>query len=647
MNELIKCSHLEKSYQDVSVLKNFNYTFGSKGLYVLFGNSGTGKTTFINILLGLTNFEKGTIYFNGKQYINMVHYEDIAKYISYISQDSYFVDYLSVYDNIKVCSPNSSNNEIEKVLQQVQLENKKNIYPNKLSGGERQRLAIAQLLLKKKKILILDEPTSSLDHKNRDLFFQIINALKEKVLIICCTHDQKIFEYADSIINFNSLENYNQIEKNNDKNTNHQIIVDEVQQIKGSILLKYILKKDKYKNREKKSAFFLILVFLISLLLCFICFGYKEKLLQSLINRYSVNMVKVFCSIEEENYCDNILQKYNSTYKIYNYAENIPSVEDEVVDGSSSAIYFDPTLLTLPSEKQRFKISDSILYGKYFEQPNQVMLGYKLAFSISEEPEKLIGTELEIALPDGNENFIITGIFNEFSPSEINYLKSVYNDLAFDSYMYINSDYVSKYLYDEQLGFNEEGDLKSTVLTVYFDNTKDLYKFYKDYVNKDPRISGISANDFINGFVEYEQDIELAKMIFYPLVICVTAVSVLFYFQIQKIELIYNKHISAVYQYYGFTTKQIEYANILYSLINILKKYMISIVLAILVSNLVNMVIEYHNILEFKLFMIDYKVIILMLLSLSIFSVFLSLVNQKKVQVKGWFNVLKERSDLL
>lgn len=643
--KLLECKSLCKSYGDNRVLENFNYAFENTGLYVLFGESGSGKTTLINILMGLVKFQKGTIIFNRKEYKQQMNYEDIAPFTSYISQDAYFVDYLTVEDNIELCCPKISKKKIEQTLKELSLEHKKDSFPEQLSGGERQRVAIAQMLLQNNRILILDEPTSALDNESRDMFFQIINKIKKKVLIICCTHDEKIFEYADEIIDFNNLQKY----KNQQfKNTELQKIETKKDNAKWTYLLKFMLKKFKYKRRERKSSVFLIIVLVISLLMCYACSNYKEKLLKSLLRDYSVNAVKVYCSIEEEDYCNRILKKYNSSYTTYQYSENIPSsLEQENVDGSSSNITFNPSMITLPYNIEYFKLESPILYGDYFSNQNDIILGYEAAYGLNSNVNELIGTELEIPLPDKIEKFRIAGIFKKFNQSQKVYLRSSYGSLNFDSYIFLNSKYVEKYKHDNILGYNELGELKSTVMLTYFENSNDLYRFYKSNIDNNPQVDGIGIDDFINGFIEYQQDIELYKMIFYPTVIAIIMISIIFYFQTKKIELIYKKHVLATYKYYGFSNTAITKSSIIFSLVEIFKYFIISFSISSVLSLVLNPIILKKKIYDFSLFYIDVKVSLILLLSLLGSSIFLTYLNLKKVKVSEWFNVLKEKNDLL
>ena len=151
MKKLIECNSITKRYDFNEVLSDFSYSFNETGLYVLFGSSGSGKTTLLNTLLGLNEFENGDIIFNGKKYTSKVSNEDISSLVGYVAQDSFFIDYLTVKENIIISCPSVTEKEIITYMDRFKLTDKLLSYPNQLSGGERQRLSLIQSLLKNKK----------------------------------------------------------------------------------------------------------------------------------------------------------------------------------------------------------------------------------------------------------------------------------------------------------------------------------------------------------------------------------------------------------------------------------------------------------------------------------------------------------------
>ena len=132
---MIACEELTKTYGEECILDGFSGTFLETGFYLLLGESGSGKTSFLNLLAGFLPFESGTVRWDRDVYSEKVSFPGEVPF-DYMTQDSFFVD---------------------------------------LSGGERGRLAIIRALLKGKKVLLLDEPTAALDEKNKRMIFEMLS----------------------------------------------------------------------------------------------------------------------------------------------------------------------------------------------------------------------------------------------------------------------------------------------------------------------------------------------------------------------------------------------------------------------------------------------------------------------------------------
>ena len=174
----------------------------SKGddLLVL-GESGIGKTTFIQILAGLLKPTSGTVELNGTKYENLSS-NDLdqfrGKHIGMIFQKPHFVRNLNILDNLLLSLYLSKNIQDEKravqLLEQIGLGEKIKSKPNELSQGEQQRAAIALAVIKNPDLILADEPTSSLDDTN---CYKIITLLKEQAALtnaqlIIITHDNRL-----------------------------------------------------------------------------------------------------------------------------------------------------------------------------------------------------------------------------------------------------------------------------------------------------------------------------------------------------------------------------------------------------------------------------------------------------------------------
>ncbi len=175
------------------------------------GPSGSGKTTLLSMISGILRPNKGTVTVKGADIWHLSK-DQLADFrlntIGFVFQDYHLFPRLTTAENVaiplilKQRDWNESIGEAKKMLEIVGLRGRSEILPVTLSGGEQQRVAIARAIVSQPEILILDEPTASLDG---DTGKMIIAFVKEKVLnasrcILIVTHDARINEYADRII---------------------------------------------------------------------------------------------------------------------------------------------------------------------------------------------------------------------------------------------------------------------------------------------------------------------------------------------------------------------------------------------------------------------------------------------------------------
>ena len=188
---------------------NFVAHFGE--MVFIVGPSGSGKTTFLSMISGILRPNAGTVTVKGTNIWTLKN-DALADFrlntIGFVFQDYHLFPRLTAAENVaiplilKQRDWNDSIVEANKNLEIVGLKNKGEILPVKLSGGEQQRVAIARAIASSPEILILDEPTASLDG---DTGKMIIAFVKEKILnqnrcILIVTHDARINEYADRIV---------------------------------------------------------------------------------------------------------------------------------------------------------------------------------------------------------------------------------------------------------------------------------------------------------------------------------------------------------------------------------------------------------------------------------------------------------------
>lgn len=191
-----------------NVLIEADFKMENSGITAVFGDSGAGKTSLINIISGLIRADSGFIKFNEKEFFNSEKNINIPihkRFIGYVFQDSRLFPNMSVRKNLlygsKRLSSSSLKCDFNEVCSLLGISHLLDRYPHNLSGGEKQRTAIARALLSNPEILLMDEPLASLDEKRRLELIDYINIIQNryKIPIIYVTHSmEEILRLADS-----------------------------------------------------------------------------------------------------------------------------------------------------------------------------------------------------------------------------------------------------------------------------------------------------------------------------------------------------------------------------------------------------------------------------------------------------------------
>lgn len=190
-------------YDKENILENYTFNVDKYEILLIKGKSGIGKSTILNLITGFEKPCSGEILLDGVDITN----EKIEKRnIGYLFQEYALFPHLNVYQNISYGISHLNKKEIEKrvseLLDIVQMKGFEKRYPNDLSGGEKQRIALARSLANRPKLLLLDEPFSSLNEELKDkLRIDLRNILKsQKITAIIVSHDSDDKVIADRVI---------------------------------------------------------------------------------------------------------------------------------------------------------------------------------------------------------------------------------------------------------------------------------------------------------------------------------------------------------------------------------------------------------------------------------------------------------------
>lgn len=219
MNDLFQISlkNVSKSFEDldVPVLNNLSFEINASERVAILGSSGSGKSTLLHIIAGLDDPSKGNVFFNNDLITKLSDNNKSIlrnKHIGFVYQSHHLLKDFSAIENVMmplIIRRNDSLkdfNQAKKILKKLGLGSRLNHFPHQLSGGERQRVAIARAIVTSPDIILADEPTGNLDHKNANIVFESFLELTEefKTAIVLVTHDQSLARKMNKIYHLSS-----------------------------------------------------------------------------------------------------------------------------------------------------------------------------------------------------------------------------------------------------------------------------------------------------------------------------------------------------------------------------------------------------------------------------------------------------------
>lgn len=192
----IELIDISKSFGDKNVIKNINLKVEGGQLVTLLGPSGCGKSTTLKIISGLLSPECGNVLFNSSSVLNI---PTEKRGSTIVFQEYLLFPHMTLEENIGFglkmagVNRNKRNSVVKEMLDLVQLNGHEKKYPSEISGGQKQRVALARALAINPRVLLLDEPFSSLDQKLRESMREFVSDIQRKLKIttIMVTHDKE------------------------------------------------------------------------------------------------------------------------------------------------------------------------------------------------------------------------------------------------------------------------------------------------------------------------------------------------------------------------------------------------------------------------------------------------------------------------
>lgn len=198
---MIEFKNVSKKYGDVEVLKDISLKIEKGDIFGIVGLSGAGKSTLIRTINRLEDIDSGELTVDGKV-VKDLCVKDLRKFrkeISMVFQNFNLLESRTVYENVKLpleLVGNVDKPKIERVLELVELYDKKDEYIKKLSGGQKQRVAIARALITNPKIILSDEATSALDPLTANNILELLQRINKKfgITIVVITHQMEVIK---------------------------------------------------------------------------------------------------------------------------------------------------------------------------------------------------------------------------------------------------------------------------------------------------------------------------------------------------------------------------------------------------------------------------------------------------------------------
>ncbi|HJG23864.1 ATP-binding cassette domain-containing protein [Enterococcus durans] len=201
---MIEVRGISKKFNEKVVFEELSFTLDSGSMIAIIGESGSGKTTLLNCLGQLEEVDKGEIFINGEKILRKHKRKFFQEQAGFLFQNFALIDNETVKKNLQLVTKDQS--KIVAALEKFQVEQLLNQKIFRLSGGEQQRVALARLFLKNPPLIFADEPTASLDQKNKEIVIQTLQELnRQGKTVIVVTHDLELAKRLGRVIDLTEL----------------------------------------------------------------------------------------------------------------------------------------------------------------------------------------------------------------------------------------------------------------------------------------------------------------------------------------------------------------------------------------------------------------------------------------------------------
>ena len=208
---MLKLSNITKSFGKLQVLKGISLTIGDGEIVSIVGPSGAGKTTLLQVMGSLDKPDSGKVLYDGVELSRMRDKEAAAfrnRHIGFVFQFHQLLPEFTASENIMIpcliagMTKNTAKARADLLLDTLGLSERGNHKPSELSGGECQRIAVARALANEPDVILADEPSGSLDTRNKEELHRLFFELREKFgqTFVIITHDETLSEITDRTI---------------------------------------------------------------------------------------------------------------------------------------------------------------------------------------------------------------------------------------------------------------------------------------------------------------------------------------------------------------------------------------------------------------------------------------------------------------